>query len=69
MFGQRQVSYQESQLDEETLKQVAEITGGKYFRAQDTQGLKAIYDAIDRLEKSKVEVQGFSTNTRSWPAG
>ena len=60
MFGQRQVSYQESQLDEETLKQVAEITGGKYFRAQDTQGLKAIYDAIDQLEKSKVEVQVFN---------
>ncbi|MEZ4768849.1 MAG: VWA domain-containing protein [Caldilineales bacterium] len=60
LFGQQQVSYQESQLDEETLKQVAEITGGKYFRAQDTQGLKAIYDAIDQLEKSKVEVQVFN---------
>lgn len=60
MFGQRQVAYQESQLDEQTLKQVAEITGGKYFRAQDTQGLKAIYDAIDTLEKSKVEVQVFN---------
>lgn len=59
-FGNAQVSYQESQLDEETLRQVAEITGGKYFRAQDTQGLKAIYDAIDTLEKSKVEVQVFN---------
>lgn len=60
IFGNTQVSYQESQLDEETLKQVAEVTGGKYFRAQDTQGLKAIYDAIDKLEKSKVEVQVFN---------
>ena len=60
IFGNSQVSYQESQIDEATLQQVAEITGGKYFRAQDTQGLKAIYDAIDKLEKSQVEVHVFN---------
>jgi Ca-activated chloride channel homolog len=59
-FGGRQVVYQESQIDENTLRQVAETTGGKYFRAEDTQGLRAIYDAINKLEKSKVEVQVFN---------
>lgn len=60
MFGGTQIGYQESEIDEETLRQVAQTTGGKYFRAEDTQGLKAIYDAIDKLEKSKVEVEVFN---------
>lgn len=60
LFGNAQVSYQESQIDEQTLRQVAETTGGRYFRAEDTQGLREIYDAIDKLEKSQVEVQVFN---------
>jgi len=59
-FGGTQIVRQESELDEETLQQVAEITGGKYFRAQDTAGLSAIYDEINTLEKSKVEVEVFN---------
>lgn len=55
-----QIVYQESVLDEETLYQVAEITGGKYYRAEDTAGLKAIYDEINNLEKSKVEVEVYN---------
>ena len=35
---------------------MAEMTGGKYFRATDNAKLKAIYDEINQLEKSKVEV-------------
>jgi Ca-activated chloride channel family protein len=42
------------------LRQVADITGGKYYRAEDTSGLKAIYDEINELEKSQVEVQVFN---------
>jgi Ca-activated chloride channel family protein len=60
MLGSRQIAYQESQIDEDTLRKVAETTGGKYFRAEDTQGLQAIYDAINNLEKSKVEVDVFN---------
>jgi Ca-activated chloride channel family protein len=60
VFGGAQVAYQESAIDEETLRQVADLTGGKYFRAEDTRGLQAIYDAIDKLEKSQVEVQVFN---------
>ena len=59
-FGGTQVVYQESALDEDTLRQVADITGGRYFRATDTAGLKAIYDEISELEKSAVEVQVFN---------
>lgn len=60
MFGGTQIAYGESEIDEETLRQVADITGGQYFRAEDTRDLQAIYDAIDRLEKSQVEVQVFN---------
>lgn len=60
VFGGTQVVYQESQLDEATLQQVADLTGGKYFRAEDTTGLQQIYDEINTLEKSQVEVQVFN---------
>ena len=59
LFGQ-DIVYQESVLDEATLQQVADATGGKYYRAEDTAGLKAIYDEINELEKSQVEVQVYN---------
>lgn len=60
LFGGTTIAYQESQLDEATLQQVADITGGQFYRAEDTAGLKAIYDEINQLEKSQVEVQVFN---------
>ena len=39
-----------SDLDEETLTRIAEITGGRYFRARDTAGLAGIYRELDALE-------------------
>jgi Ca-activated chloride channel family protein len=50
----------ESEIDEETLQQIADAIGGLYFRAQDTAGLQQIYDQINGLEKSEVEVQVFT---------
>ena len=44
------------EIDEKTLRSIAETTGGRYFRATDKGKLKAIYDEINQLEKSKVEV-------------
>ncbi|WP_288171094.1 VWA domain-containing protein [uncultured Alistipes sp.] len=44
------------EIDEKTLGAMADLTGGKYFRATDNVKLKAIYDEINQLEKSKVEV-------------
>ncbi len=43
-------------IDEKLLKNIADQTGGKYFRATDNKSLQSIYAEIDRLEKSKVEI-------------
>lgn len=53
--GRRVVTRQRGVLDEALLKQIADETGGRYYRAQTNSELKEIYDEIDRLEKSKVE--------------
>ena len=42
--------------DEPTLQEVAEMTGGKYFRATSKAKLRSIYEEIDKLEKEKIEV-------------
>ena len=45
------------EFDEESLKAIAAMTGGEYFRATDTQSLQRIFSEIDKLEKSEVEIQ------------
>jgi Ca-activated chloride channel family protein len=60
LFGRETVVYQESTLDEDALQEIADVTGGLYFRAEDTAGLKEIYDEIDSLEKSQVEVERYT---------
>ncbi|RKZ34543.1 aerotolerance regulator BatA [bacterium] len=47
------------EIDEETLMGVAEATGGEYFRATDTEKLRKIYQQIDAMEKSKVEIKRY----------
>jgi Ca-activated chloride channel family protein len=47
------------EVDEEVLKRVAAITGGKYYRALDTETLRKIYDDINKLEKSTIEHFGY----------
>ena len=44
------------EIDEDLLRQISEMTGGQYFRATNEQRLQLIYDEIDRLEKTKIEV-------------
>ncbi|WP_064965988.1 vWA domain-containing protein [Tenacibaculum ovolyticum] len=46
---------QQVEIDESLLKYIAKETDGKYFRATDNSKLKAIYDEIDKLEKTKIE--------------
>lgn len=55
IFGKRYV-YQPTNIDEESLQQIAEKTGGKYFRARSTEELEEIYEIIDELEKTEVTV-------------
>jgi len=45
--------------DEEVLKQIASLTGGRYFRATDTQSLEEIFDDIDQLETTTLETEQF----------
>lgn len=50
-------------VDEETLAEVASTTGGRYFRATDTESLASIYQEIDELETTEIEVQNFTRYT------
>lgn len=56
-YGMRQV-----EIDEDLLKQIAELTGGQYFRATNNQKLEAIYDEINKLEKTEVEEFKYYNN-------
>ncbi|RJQ58267.1 MAG: VWA domain-containing protein [Stygiobacter sp.] len=47
------------EIDENILKQIATATGGKYFRATNNRKLAQIYDEIDQLEKTRVEVTSY----------
>ena len=58
--GRQMVRMIEVNIDEETLQKVAQTTGGKYFRATDTDSLMGIYQEIDQLEKTKVESKNFT---------
>jgi len=55
-----QYQLMESEFDEQTLKAIANITGGKYFRATDNLKLRSIYQEIDQLEKTKISVREYS---------
>jgi Ca-activated chloride channel family protein len=59
VFGPR-LQYQDVQIDEKTLTEMAEQTGGAYFRAEDKEALQAIYDQIDQLEKTEITQETFT---------
>jgi len=54
------------EIDEDILTQIADMTGGKYFRATDNDKLQQIYSEIDQLEKSKIEVKHFSKKNEQY---
>ncbi len=68
LFGSRVVNPSKA-LDEETLQEIADLTGGKYFRARNTREMVSIYDEINQLEPS--EIGGLQQRPRSelfyWP--
>jgi len=59
VFGKRYVDV-EVQIDEEVLRKIAQMTGGKYFRAVDRDSLERIFKTIDGLEKSKISVKSYT---------
>ena len=60
MFGNMSFQPMDVEIDEKTLEGIAERTGGRYFRATDNDKLQSIYDEINQLEKSKVEVTDYT---------
>ncbi len=58
--GQYEYGLVDVEIDETSMKQIANMTGGKYFRATNQDALKRIYDEIDQLEKTKLKVTEFS---------
>jgi Ca-activated chloride channel family protein len=62
-FPDGRIEYRDSEIDEETLQEIADITGGLYFRAEDERGLQEIYNTINELERSQVEVRTFTRYT------
>jgi len=54
-------------IDEPTLQSVAELTGGRYFRATDTESLQQIYSEIDELERTEIEVENFTQFEEQFP--
>ena len=57
-FG-KQYIYQKVDLDEKTLKEIARVTDGKYFRATNTKALEKIYQQIDEMEKTEVKIKEY----------
>ncbi|MEE3185743.1 MAG: VWA domain-containing protein, partial [Gemmatimonadota bacterium] len=51
----------EVDIDEASLREVAETTGGQYFRATDREGLSQVYREIDALETTEIEVENFTS--------
>ena len=62
IFGKRYVQM-ETQLDEVLLREIADETGGMYFRANDENALKEIYKTIGNLEKTKIETKEYANYT------
>jgi Ca-activated chloride channel homolog len=67
-FGRIQYQNVPVRIDEKTLKDIASIADGKYFRATDKNKLENIYKEIDKLEKSKINVTDYKKKSEHfWP--
>jgi Ca-activated chloride channel family protein len=60
VFGQKRYQMVQVDIDEETLTKIATETGGKYYRADNAERFEDIYDEIDQLEKTEVDVKKFT---------
>jgi Ca-activated chloride channel family protein len=59
LFGRRTVSMQVD-IDDEALEELASLTGGRYFRATDRESLERVYEEIDALETTEIEMTSFT---------
>jgi len=67
LWGKKLYQNVKIEIDEDMLKEVARISGGKYFRATDTKSLEKIYQEIDSLEKTPIEEAGFQEYKELFP--
>ena len=58
-FGRKQEIMVDVEIDEELLKEIANDTGGLYFRATDKDQLQSIFDEIDRWEKTEISTKRY----------
>ncbi|MCB0401745.1 MAG: VWA domain-containing protein [Flavobacteriales bacterium] len=65
-FGRTQYQNVPVRIDEKTLKEIASITDGEYFRATNKDKLEKIYQEIDKLEKSKIEVTEYKKKSEQF---
>ena len=66
IFGKLVFEMVRVELDEELLKNIAESTNGRYYRATDNKKLEEIYNEIDKLEKTKIEVNVFKRHAEEF---
>ena len=64
--GQYKYEYADVKINEESLREIADLTGGKYFRATNGEALTKIYQEIDRLEKTKINVTEHSRHAEEF---
>ena len=58
-FGNVMMVMAKVEIDEELLREISKLTGGRYFRAENIDALAKIYEEIDQMEKSKIEVTDY----------
>ena len=58
-YGNVMMVMADVEIDEDVLREIAKVTGGKYFRAENSEALTKIYEEIDQMEKSKVQVTDY----------
>ena len=68
VWGRQVLQKVQVEVDEESLKEIADITGGQFFRATDNNSLKKVYEEIDALERTEIEVTEYKNYTElySW---
>ena len=67
-WGRQVIQKVQVDVDEESLKEIAKITGGQFFRATDNKSLQKVYQEIDTLERTEIEVTEYQNYTElySW---
>jgi Ca-activated chloride channel family protein len=67
MFGRKVYQMMPVDIDEDTLTKIAQMTGGRYYRADNTENFQKIYAEIDKLEKSEAEIKKYTQFRELFP--